>query len=193
MENFFLGRTAMTTSLNPSLPSLILIQDLLSIFPKARYFKRKKFKIRQIVYYLKVRNFKNLLVVKEGKGIEKELWQINLRKNLTVHFEITSVLLRKNLGIKGNRTFHEPELILNNFKGRIGNIIANLFKNLFSNRPNFKGRQVVTFHFERSFIFIRFHRYVFSVSREDVNIQELGPRVTLRFLNFYNNLAEKML
>ena len=44
----------------------------------------------------------------------------------------------------------------------------------------FKGRQVVTFHNQRDFIFFRQHRYIFSEDGKSARLQELGPRFTLK-------------
>ena len=55
---------------------------------------------------------------------------------------------------------------------------------LFPYDPQFKGRQVVTLHNQRDFIFFRHHRYVFEQAapgREvKSTLQELGPRFTLK-------------
>jgi len=42
------------------------------------------------------------------------------------------------------------------------------------------GRQVVTFHNQRDFIFFRQHRYIFSDDGKRARLQELGPRFTLK-------------
>ena len=45
--------------------------------------------------------------------------------------------------------------------------------------PEFQGRQVVTLHNQRDFLFFRRHRYAFR-SVEKVQLQEIGPRFTLK-------------
>ena len=63
---------------------------------------------------------------------------------------------------------------------------------MFYAKPNFQGRQAVTFHNQRDYVFVRHHRYIFE-SKEDkakaaappakrviARLQELGPRFTLR-------------
>lgn len=52
-----------------------------------------------------------------------------------------------------------PEVILNNFNTRLGHSIGRLLASLFPHDPQFNGRQVVTFHNQRDFIFFRHHRY----------------------------------
>jgi ribosome production factor 1 len=50
-----------------------------------------------------------------------------------------------------------------------------------------EGRQVVTFHNQRDYIFVRHHRYIYKKDSKDesgkkvrANLQELGPRFTLK-------------
>ena len=46
-----------------------------------------------------------------------------------------------------------------------------------------EGRQVVTFHNQRDFIFVRHHRYIYKrddKSKVKATLQELGPRFTLK-------------
>lgn len=48
--------------------------------------------------------------------------------------------------------------------------------------PELEGRQVVTFHNQRDFIFVRHHRYIYRKDNEKVRarLQELGPRFTIK-------------
>jgi len=99
----------------------------------------------------------------------------------------------------GKPTGHSPELILNNFRTPLGLLSANLFRTLFPPVPELIGRQVVTMHNQRDYIFCRRHRYVFRPKRETeksvtgpdgkavqgvedikAGLQELGPRFTLK-------------
>ena len=63
-----------------------------------------------------------------------------------------------------------------------------------SQDPEFQGRQVVTFHNQRDYIFVRHHRYIFETADQPkggkkgttpseimkARLQELGPRFTLK-------------
>jgi ribosome production factor 1 len=90
-------------------------------------------------------------------------------------------------------------LIINNFRTPLGHLTCTIFRALFPPQPDFEGRQVVTVHNQRDFIFIRRHRYVFREKRETekavvdtdgkemkgaegirTGLQELGPRFTLK-------------
>jgi len=88
---------------------------------------------------------------------------------------------------------------LNNFRTPLGLLTARLFLTLFPPQPELQGRQVVTLHNQRDYIFLRRHRYVFRDKKETeksvvgpdgkvvegvesirAGLQELGPRFTLK-------------
>lgn len=71
------------------------------------------------------------------------------------------------------------ELILNNFTTLLGNSVGRVFGSLFPPQPQFRGRQVVTLHNQRDFLFFRRHRYAFT-SATEAKLQEIGPRFTLK-------------
>jgi len=53
--------------------------------------------------------------------------------------------------------------------------------------PQFQGRQVVTLHNQRDFLFFRRHRYAFR-STERAALQEIGPRFTLKLRSLRTEL-----
>jgi ribosome production factor 1 len=78
-------------------------------------------------------------------------------------------------------------------------LTARIFLTLFPPQPELQGRQVVTLHNQRDYIFVRRHRYVFRDKKETeksvvgpdgkpvkgvedirAGLQELGPRFTLK-------------
>ena len=50
-------------------------------------------------------------------------------------------------------TLHNPQFILNNFTTNLGHTIGRMFQTFFPPRPEFLGRQVVTWHNQRDFLF----------------------------------------
>lgn len=97
----------------------------------------------------------------------------------TAFFKVTNVKLNEDIKDHGKRTDHQPELILNNFSTRLGHRVGRFLGSLFRHEPEFQGRQVVTFHNQRDFIFVRHHRYVFEHAKK-ARLQEIGPRFTLK-------------
>lgn len=76
----------------------------------------------------------------------------------------------------GKPTSHIPELILNNFSTRLGRRVGRFLGSLFPHEPQLEGRQVVTFHNQRDYIFLRHHRYIYRKENMKVRarLQELG-------------------
>lgn len=98
----------------------------------------------------------------------------------TAFFKVTNVKLHDAISGHGRRTHHQPELVLNNFSTRLGRRIGRLLGSCFEHKPDFIGRQVVTFHNQRDYIFIRHHRYIFTEDGKKANLQEIGPQFTLK-------------
>lgn len=80
----------------------------------------------------------------------------------TSFFKVSNVKLQEAITDHGRRIEHQPEIILNNFSTRLGRRIGRFLGSCFRQQPEFDGRQVVTFHNQRDFIFIRHHRYIFD-------------------------------
>ncbi|KAI9893076.1 MAG: hypothetical protein M1814_000623 [Vezdaea aestivalis] len=192
-----------TTSLNSSL--YYEAELLTSLFPNSVFIRRSshryghKFSVREITKFASNRNFTALVVLKEDLKRPTGLSITNLPVGPTLHFSITNWVEGKKLPGHGQPTEHLPELILNNFRTPLGLLTAQLFRRLFPDAPEVKGRQVVTLHNQRDYIFLRRHRYVFRDKREReksvvgpdgkvvkgvqdirVGLQELGPRFTLK-------------
>ena len=114
------------------------------------------------------------------------LWVVKLPYGPTARFKLTTLVMPKKIRGHGTPTGHRPELILNNFNTRLGHRMGRMLACLFPYDPQFKGRQAVTLHNQRDFIFFRHHRYIFeekgegSKRRVVARLQELGPRFTLK-------------
>ncbi|TVY28636.1 Ribosome production factor [Lachnellula hyalina] len=193
----------LTTSLNTTLHHEAEL--LCTLFPHSTYVPRSshryghKFSLREISKFATNRNYTSVILLKEDSKKPTGLTIVHLPSGPTCHFSIANWVEGKKLPGHGNPTNHYPELILNNFKTPLGLLTAKLFLNLFPPQPELQGRQVVTLHNQRDYIFVRRHRYVFRDKRETeksvvgpdgkkvegveeirAGLQELGPRFTLK-------------
>jgi ribosome production factor 1 len=193
----------LTTSINSTLHHEA---DLLcTLFPHSTYIRRSshryghKFSLREISKFASNRNYTSVILLKEDAKKPTGLTIVHLPSGPTCHFSIANWVEGKKLPGHGNPTNHYPELILNNFRTPLGLLSARLFLTLFPPQPELQGRQVVTLHNQRDYIFLRRHRYVFRDKRETeksvvgpdgkvvegvegirAGLQELGPRFTLK-------------
>ncbi|TVY84031.1 Ribosome production factor [Lachnellula suecica] len=193
----------LTTSLNSTLHHEAEL--LCGLFPHSVYVPRSahryghKFSLREISKFAANRNYTSVILLKEDSKKPTGLTIVHLPSGPTCHFSIANWVEGKKLPGHGNPTNHYPELILNNFSTPLGLLTAKLFLHLFPPAPEIQGRQVVTLHNQRDYIFVRRHRYVFRDKRETeksvvgpdgkkvegvegirAGLQELGPRFTLK-------------
>ncbi|KAI8826600.1 anticodon-binding protein [Fimicolochytrium jonesii] len=169
-----------TTSKRPSANVYEFAEEFVSIFPDAEFVKRgSQFEIKKIVELAIKRNYTDVVVVNEDRKKPNAITMIHLPHGPTAHFKLSSIKLSQEIRGHGRAGPQKPELILNNFNTRLGHTIGRFFASLFPHVPEFKGRQVATFHNQRDFIFFRRHRYIFK-DGERCDLQELGPRFTLK-------------
>ncbi|GAO51385.1 hypothetical protein G7K_5487-t1 [Saitoella complicata NRRL Y-17804] len=169
-----------TTSKNPTVATYDFAGELIDVFPNAEYVKRgNKFELDQICKFASNRGYTDLLLVNEDQKKPNAVTLVHLPAGPTMHFTVSSIVLTRKIHNHGRATSHSPELILNNFSTSLGRTLGRHLQSLFPPVPQLEGRQVVTVHNQRDFLFFRRHRYVFR-DVEKVRLQELGPRFTLK-------------
>ena len=196
-------KVLVTTSINSVLHTEAEL--LTDFFPNSTYIRRTahfhsyKYSIREICKFAASREYTTVVILNEERKVPKGLDIVHLPVGPMFHFSISNWIPGKKLPGHGNSTNHFPEMILNGFRTPLGLLTAHLFKSLFPPRPELQGRQVVTLHNQRDYIFVRRHRYVFrdkksgekSIQGADgkqmegveeirAGLQEIGPRFTLK-------------
>ncbi|KAF2841604.1 Brix-domain-containing protein [Patellaria atrata CBS 101060] len=196
-------KVLITTSINSTLHKEAEL--LTTLFPGSHYVPRSshryshKYSICEISRFASSRGFHSLVILMEDQKRPSGLDIVHLPSGPMFHFTLTSFVSGSRIPGHGRPTNHYPELILNGFRTPLGLLTAHLFKTLFPAHPELQGRQVVTLHNQRDYIFLRRHRYVFREKRaseksvvdaagkavkgvEDIRagLQELGPSFTLK-------------
>ncbi|KAK1756070.1 ribosome production factor 1 [Echria macrotheca] len=197
-----------TTSLNSTIHKEA--EEIAALFPNSTYIRRSghryahKYSIREIAKFAKNREYTALVVISEDRKRPYQLNIIHLNSQdappgPTLTYSIRGYQPGKTLIGHGNATNHYPELLLNGFKTPLGLLVAKSMHTLFPAQPELVGRQVVTLHNQRDYIFVRRHRYVFREARPTeknvvdadgkemagvqgirAGLQEIGPRMTLK-------------
>ncbi|PPQ62865.1 hypothetical protein CVT24_006263 [Panaeolus cyanescens] len=171
-----------TTSPKASKATYAFCDELVGVFPGAEFIRRKKgkgFEVGRIAGWAADRGYKHLCVINEDMKKPNAITLVHLPNGPSAYFKLTSVELTQQIFGHARATPHFPELVLNNFVTRLGHAVGRLFQTTFPQLPEFQGRQVVTLHNQRDFLFFRRHRYAFR-STEKVALQEIGPRFTLK-------------
>ncbi|EQC35376.1 hypothetical protein SDRG_07088 [Saprolegnia diclina VS20] len=168
-----------TTRPFPSGDMYPFVQNLMEFIPNSFYYDRKTYDIKDICRFAGNKAFTHVCILSEKEKKVNGMVVSRLPHGPTAFFKISNVVLNKQIQNKAKRTSHQPELILNNFNTRLGHRIGRFLGSFFEHKPDFKGRQVVTFHNQRDFIFVRQHRYIFENGKK-ARLQEIGPRFTMK-------------
>ncbi|XP_077981160.1 ribosome production factor 1-like [Glandiceps talaboti] len=168
-----------TTSDRPKSRTTRLCKELSDSIPNSEVYYRRGLALKKVIPQAIGRDFTDLVVINEDRKKPNGLLICHLPDGPTLHFKMSTVKLAREIRRCSTSTEHQPELILNNFNTRLGHSVGRLLASLFPHNPEFKGRQVVTFHNQRDYIFFRRHRYIFR-NEKRVGLQEIGPRFTLK-------------
>ncbi|ODV70048.1 Brix-domain-containing protein [Hyphopichia burtonii NRRL Y-1933] len=182
----------LTTSEYAKKPAYEFADILMDFLPNVTFIKRKReYSMKDMAKFCKNRGYTDLVVINEFKKKVTGITFIHLPEGPTFYFSITSLTELKKIAGHGRATDHTPELILNNFNTRLGKTVGRLFQSIFPPKPELVGRQVITLHNQRDFIFFRRHRYVFR-NEEKVGLQELGPQFTLKLRRLQRGVREEV-
>lgn len=180
-----------TTRPRPSKNVFHFIADLQNLIPSLYFYPRKHYSVKEICTFGANRGYTHLIVLGERHKQCNGMTISHLGgKGPTAFFKVSNVVTSQNLPNHGTCTNHIPELNLHGFGTRLGHRVGRFFGSLFPHMAQFEGRQIVTFHNQRDYIFVRHHRYIFhegkKVTEKDehgktrARLQELGPRFTLK-------------
>ncbi|EGA62068.1 Rpf1p [Saccharomyces cerevisiae FostersO] len=181
----------LTTNVNAKKSAYEFANILIEILPNVTFVKRKfGYKLKEISDICIKRNFTDIVIINEDKKKVTGLTFIHLPEGPTFYFKLSSFVEVKKIVGHGGPTSHIPELILNNFQTRLGQTVGRLFQSILPQNPDIEGRQVITLHNQRDYIFFRRHRYVFK-DNERVGLQELGPQFTLKLKRLQRGIKEE--
>jgi len=102
--------------------------------------------LKEISKFAANRKFTDLVVLREGLGKPTELIVVHLPEGPSFTFNLMNYKHSYEIIGHANPTNHDPEIILNNFSTKLGRRVARQFAALFPQKPEFIGRQAVTFH-----------------------------------------------
>ncbi|KAI6110993.1 anticodon-binding protein [Pisolithus croceorrhizus] len=162
-------KVLVTTSPKASRATYDFCDELVGVFPGAKYIRRKKGK-----------GFEHMLVVNEDMKkptLTDAVTLIHLPNGPTAYFKLSSVELTKHIFGHARATPHSLEFVLNKLATSLAHAVGRMFQTLFQPLPEFQGRQAVTLHNQRFSDDIGRHAYAFRLP-EMVTLQEIDPLFT---------------
>lgn len=183
-------KVIITTKKKASQKLIDFCQEFIGVVPNLEFYERRDYHIKEIIEYCNNRGYTDLIIFNERNKKPEGMWLIHLPDGPTAHFRVSNTWSRKDIPGHGNPTGYNPELIMKNFDTRLGQRLARMFGALFPQKPEFRGRCVVTFKNQRDFIFFRHHRYIFKDEGKKISLQEVGPRMTLKIRSLQQGAFE---
>ncbi|KAM6570796.1 hypothetical protein CsatB_018781 [Cannabis sativa] len=175
-------RIMITTSRNPSAPLKQFAQELSLVFPNSLRTNRGGQVISEMIESCRRRDFTDVILVHEHRGVPDGLIISHLPYGPTAYFQLLNVVTRHDIKDKktmGTMPQAYPHLILNNFTSKVGERAANILKHLFPS-PKPETKRIITFANESDYISFRHHIYERQAGPKSVELKEIGPRFELR-------------
>lgn len=180
LDGEVMPRVIVTTSMHATGVSFGFCRELLGVIPDSIYYERGGNSIGEVLDWAREKGVTDVLIVKEDRRELTEMMHGHLPQGPTALYKLSSFVRGKDVPGHGRATRHTPEVTCSKFSTELGVRTGRMLASLFPHRPDFTGRQIVTFHNQRDFIFFRYHRYVFNAKKQGARLQELGPRFTLK-------------
>ena len=147
-----------TTSDYAHSKTLRFCREFMRTVPNSEFKRRKRMSIKRMVVAASERGYTDIIVVNEDRGIPNALLSIHLTNGPTACFKLSSIKYCKEIRKRSKECNSlRPEVIINNFKTRLGHTMGRMLASWYHYDPEFKGRRVVTFHNQRDYIFFRHH------------------------------------
>lgn len=171
-----------TTSRDPSQPLTQFTKELKFVFPNAERMNRGGQVINEIIESCRAREFTDVILVHEHRGVPDGLVISHLPFGPTAYFGLHNVVTRHDIKDKnsiGTMPGVYPHLILNNFTTKLGQRTATILKHLFP-VPKPDSKRIITFANQSDYISFRHHVYEKQGGPKSIVLKEIGPRFELR-------------
>ncbi|NXH18707.1 IMP4 protein, partial [Bucco capensis] len=170
-------KVMVTTSREPSSRLRVFAKEVCLLIPGARRMNRGRAELGALVGACRAAGVTDLLVLHETRGRPDGLVLCHLPHGPTVHFTVSGVVLRQEVGGLGGAPLAAPHLLLLRLDSSLGQRVGTILKHLFP-MPRPDSRRVVTFANEDDIILVRNH--VYQRRGRTVELEEVGPRFQLR-------------
>lgn len=166
-----------TTAREPSDRLKRFIKEMRFVFPNAQRINRGSMQTKQILEAAINNGFTDVVLIHETRGEPDSLVICHLPYGPTATFTMYNVVMRHDANIKTKMSEAFPHLIFHNFKTKVGQRVATIFKYLFP-VPKADSQRVITFANDSDFISFRHH--VYKKEDQKIQLKEVGPRFELQ-------------
>lgn len=186
-------RPIVTTSRNPSVRLGAFAKEIRLLLPTSIRLNRGGLVLPDLVSSANAAALTDMVLLHEHRGTPTAMTISHLPHGPTASFSLHNVVLRADIPNAARGTVSEsyPHLIFEGFKTKLGLRVVQILKHLFPPREAGKvGNRVVSFVNREDSIEVRHHVFV-KTSYRDVELAEVGPRMTMRLFEIRGGSLEK--
>jgi U3 small nucleolar ribonucleoprotein protein IMP4 len=186
-------RPLVTTSRSPSARLGAFAKEIRLLLPTAIRLNRGTLVLGDMVSSATSAALTDMLLLHEHRGTPTALTISHLPHGPTASFSLHNVVLRADIPNSARGTVSEsyPHLVFEGFTTKLGARVVQILKHLFPPRETGKvGNRVVSFVNKDDNIEVRHHVFV-KTGYRDVELAEVGPRMTMRLFEIRGGTLEK--
>ncbi|KKY24147.1 putative u3 small nucleolar ribonucleoprotein imp4 [Phaeomoniella chlamydospora] len=188
-------RPLVTTSRDPSTRLAAFSKEIRLLLPTSIRLNRGNLILENLLSSAKASALSDVILLHEHRGTPTALTVSHLPHGPTASFSLHNVVLRADIPNSSRGTVSEsyPHLIFEGFTTTLGKRVVQILKHLFPPRESATaklGNRVVTFKNVEDSIEVRHHVFV-KTSYKDVELAEVGPRMTMRCFEIRGGTLEK--
>jgi U3 small nucleolar ribonucleoprotein protein IMP4 len=187
-------RPLVTTSRSPSTRLSTFSKEIRLLLPTSIRLNRGNLIIPNLLSSAKAAALSDIILLHEHRGTPTAMTLSHLPHGPTASFSLHNVVLRADIPNASRGTVSEsyPHLIFEGFKTRLGLRVVQILKHIFPPRegPHKIGNRIVTFKNVEDSIEVRHHVFV-QTGYRDVELAEVGPRMTMRCFEIRGGTLEK--
>lgn len=187
-------RPLVTTSRSPSSRLNMFSKEIRLMVPTAIRLNRGNLILPNLLSSAKASALSDVILLHEHRGTPTAMTICHLPHGPTASFSLHNVVLRADIPNASRGTVSEsyPHLIFEGFTTKLGARVVKILKHIFPPRdgPQKVGNRVVTFKNVEDSIEVRHHVFV-QTGYKDVELAEVGPRMTMRCFEIKGGTLEK--
>lgn len=186
-------RPLVTTSRSPSARLGAFAKEIRLLLPTSIRLNRGNLVLPDLVSSANSAALTDMVLLHEHRGTPTALTLSHLPHGPTASFSLHNVVLRADIPNSARGTVSEsyPHLIFEGFTTKLGARVVQILKHLFPPRESGKvGNRVVSFVNKEDSIEVRHHVFV-KTGYRDVELAEVGPRMTMRPFEIRGGTLEK--
>lgn len=189
-------RVVVTTARDPSSKMTAFSKEMRLLFPTSIRLNRGNAVLPDLVSAAQKSGQTDIIMLSEHRGTPTAMTVSHFPHGPTASFTLHNVVMRHEIpeALRGTVSEAYPHLIFEGFSTKLGKRVVRILQHLFPPRDHFTSRaklssRVIIFANRDDWIEMRHYVYV-QTSKENVELSEVGPRLTMRLFEIRRGTLE---